>query len=312
MSYADCRKSSDNSHVIIAKDALDQLEKIGLNRDGILAGMVETSVPESKGCWAGSAGDFDGQKVSVGIAQWNFGQGTLQPLLKKYKQSYSNNELFEFEVTKVMPTYWRNIFDKGCLNSKVTKQCSDFLKLQQSGKGKLNEAFKSEIDALFESETMIQLQADEYIRLLGSVKDSLKRLFPDAAPVGIQIKWAIDTKIQQGKFAGDEDIKRIRNKWISSSVEGKKRTLLGTIKWYEGLCETLDQDGIKYDVDYNVKAWSALVNKNVVSETQSDLILLSFLRSRVSDGKGGLYQADTFQRRLKIILGVGSVHGRRE
>ena len=74
MSYADCRKSSDNSHVIIAKDALDQLEKIGLNRDGILAGMVETSVPESKGCWAGAAGDFDGQKVSVGIAQWNFGQ----------------------------------------------------------------------------------------------------------------------------------------------------------------------------------------------------------------------------------------------
>ena len=30
------------------------------------------------------AGNFDGQGVSAGILQWNLGQGTLQPLLKKY------------------------------------------------------------------------------------------------------------------------------------------------------------------------------------------------------------------------------------
>jgi hypothetical protein len=36
------------------------------------------SVPD---CYAGLGGDFDGQGLSFGVAQWNIGQGTLQPLL---------------------------------------------------------------------------------------------------------------------------------------------------------------------------------------------------------------------------------------
>lgn len=46
-----------------------------------LTGAFETdrAYPE---CFAGLAGDFDGQGISFGVCQWNFGQGTLQPLLK--------------------------------------------------------------------------------------------------------------------------------------------------------------------------------------------------------------------------------------
>jgi hypothetical protein len=45
-----------------------------------LTGTFETStgIPD---CYAGLAGDFDGQGISFGVAQWNIGQGTLQPLL---------------------------------------------------------------------------------------------------------------------------------------------------------------------------------------------------------------------------------------
>ncbi len=45
-----------------------------------LTGTFETSagIPD---CFAGLSGDFDGQGLSLGVAQWNFGQGTLQPLL---------------------------------------------------------------------------------------------------------------------------------------------------------------------------------------------------------------------------------------
>jgi hypothetical protein len=32
-------------------------------------------------CFAGISGDFDGQGISFGALQWNFGQGSLQPLL---------------------------------------------------------------------------------------------------------------------------------------------------------------------------------------------------------------------------------------
>lgn len=47
-----------------------------------LTGAFETGtgVPD---CFCGLSGDFDGQGISFGVLQWNFGQGSLQPLLKE-------------------------------------------------------------------------------------------------------------------------------------------------------------------------------------------------------------------------------------
>lgn len=46
-----------------------------------LTGSFETGtgVPD---CFCGISGDFDGQGMSFGVLQWNFGQGTLQPMIK--------------------------------------------------------------------------------------------------------------------------------------------------------------------------------------------------------------------------------------
>lgn len=46
-----------------------------------LTGSFETgaAIPE---CFCGLTGDFDSQGLSLGALQWNFGQDTLQPLLK--------------------------------------------------------------------------------------------------------------------------------------------------------------------------------------------------------------------------------------
>jgi hypothetical protein len=45
-----------------------------------LTGAFETSVPPP-GCFSEVAGDFDGQGISFGALQFNFGQRTLQPIL---------------------------------------------------------------------------------------------------------------------------------------------------------------------------------------------------------------------------------------
>jgi hypothetical protein len=45
-----------------------------------LTGSFETSTSPPE-CFSGLAGDFDGQGISYGALQWNFGQGTLQVLL---------------------------------------------------------------------------------------------------------------------------------------------------------------------------------------------------------------------------------------
>lgn len=47
-----------------------------------LSGSFETSTRPPE-CFCGLTGDFDGQGISFGALQWNFGQGTLQPLLRR-------------------------------------------------------------------------------------------------------------------------------------------------------------------------------------------------------------------------------------
>lgn len=60
-----------------------------------LTGSFETS-QKAPGCFATIAGDFDSQGMSFGALQWNFGQGTLQPLLQQMDQQHSDiiDEMF--------------------------------------------------------------------------------------------------------------------------------------------------------------------------------------------------------------------------
>jgi len=46
-----------------------------------LTGSFETNLGIGD-CFAGLSGDFDGQGLSFGVCQWNFGQNTLQPLVR--------------------------------------------------------------------------------------------------------------------------------------------------------------------------------------------------------------------------------------
>lgn len=52
-----------------------------------LTGSFETgkAIPE---CFAGLSGDFDGQGISFGVLQWNFGQDSLQKLLNSMIKDY--------------------------------------------------------------------------------------------------------------------------------------------------------------------------------------------------------------------------------
>ena len=52
-----------------------------------LTGAFETSTPIPD-CYCGLTGNFDGQGISFGVLQWNFGQGTLQPLLNEIVTSH--------------------------------------------------------------------------------------------------------------------------------------------------------------------------------------------------------------------------------
>jgi len=308
---AQCRRVGPIESVRLDPAAMQDLAGIGVTRAVVFEALADVSQPETGGCWAGAAGNFDGQIVSAGVLQWNYGQGTLQPLMARFRAAFASRPAFEAELARLMPQHGKTVFSEGCLGPQITADCRDALLALQTPDHKLQPSLKQELDALFESDQMIQLQVDRFVALVGSVRDDLKRLFPNRAPSIRAIKWAIDTKVQQGAFPSDQDVAGVRARWVRMGEAERRNALLALVMWYEGLCRSADQGGTRLDCEWNAARWRERINRNRVSDEHADLLHLTFLRSRTAQGMSGHWQALTFQRRARIALGVGSVGGHR-
>lgn len=307
-----CRRVGDVASIRIDPAAAARLAEIGLDRAGIFARMAETSIPETMGCWAMPTGNFDSQLISVGMAQWNFGTGSLQPVLTAWRAQFQHKRDFKRARDALAPTYGKLLFSKDCLAVPVADKCRAAILAAEDEKGRLTPILQSELTALFESDAMLQVQTDTYIALLDQVRLDLLRVFP-AGPMTLRkVRWAIDTRVQQGFLPGDEDIARLRAKLAAMPVEERWPRLRAIIDWYGALARTIDQDGISRDALWNVAAWNCLIESGRVDPEQYELMSLTFLRSRTAIGNSGRWQALAFERRAKIVLGVGSVSGVRD
>jgi hypothetical protein len=274
--------------------------------------MAETSIPETMGCWAMPVGNFDSQLISVGMAQWNYGTGSLQPVLKRWRADFGSRRRFKRARDALAPSYGKLLFSKECLAVPVRARCREAILAAHDPRGKLNPVISAELTALFEEDGMLQVQLDHYVDLLQLVRGDLQRVFP-AGPITMRkVRWAIDTRVQQGGLPGDEDVARLRTKLAAMPAAERWPRLRAILAWYTGLAESVDQDGIGRDYAWNADRWSCLIDTGAIDAEQYELLHLTFLRSRTAVGNSGRWQALTFSRRAKIILDVGSVSGRRD
>lgn len=313
---AECRGVVDNGKVKISRENLSDLRELGLDRERVFEILQQIASHETTGCWAHPSGNFDDQIISVGAMQWNYGQGSLQKLLRSFKRNWGAQ--FTSVRDRLMPTYGKLVFSKGCLMHTITKQCKDALLANQTNR-KLDRSIAHELTRLFESDAMIQIQVDDALRIITSTKTTLLRAFPDQeAPSSRQVHWAIDVHVQRGSLFDGEgitevsDLMRVRSKLSDLTDEKIKKKLLAIVTWYEGHCNSLDQDGVRWDCDYNVKKWTDLIRSGKLDAEQIELLFFTYLKDRTASTKAGLYQADAFQRRATIIFGTGSVHGSRK
>ena len=296
----------------IDPEAAAELAQIGLDRAAIFDRMAETAIPETMGCWAMPTGNFDSQLVSVGMSQWNYGTGSLQPVLAAWRDGFHSRRRFRRALAALAPTYGALLFSRDCLAVPVHEPCRAGILAAQDAEGRLNPVITAELTALFESDAMLQVQADAYVRLLLFVRGELLRVFP-AGPITMRkVRWAIDTIVQQRQLPPDEDIARLRARLASMPPAERWPQLRAIFAWYEALARTIDQDGIARDYQWNVAQWSCLIDWGQIDPEQYELLNLTFLRSRTATGNSGRWQALTFSRRGRIILGVGSVGGQRE
>jgi hypothetical protein len=307
-----CREVGDVPHIRIAPEAATRLAQIGLDRAAIFARMRETSIPETMGCWAMPVGNFDSQLVSVGMAQRNYGTGSLQPQLIAWRDSFGSRRRFKRTLKELAPTYGKLFFSKDCLKTPVRQNCRDGILAAHGPDGKLNPTALAELTALFEHDAMLQVQTDTYVALLLEVRAELLRLWPAGPITARKVKWAIDTRVQQKTLPGDEDAARLRRKLADLTPEQRPQRLKAMLAWYQGLSEAVDQDGVSRDYAWNVAQWTCLIDAGQIDDEQFELLHLTYLRSRTATGNAGRWQALTFSRRAKIILGVGSVSGVRD
>lgn len=315
-----CLPVADDPVLAIDPAALRSLAPLGLDRETIFATMNEVAQIETSGCWAAPTGNFDGQVVSVGTAQWNYGKESLQPLLRLYRRRFLTQAAFDADIREKMPVYGQTIFSEGCLSVSVkvkgkpvvggmSNECREFLASKQSGKGRLEPTLAEEFERLFNSGTMRQIQLDKFVALVGRVGSDLERIFPGRRPSPTQIQWAIDLKVQQGSLPTNASVTRVRAEVARSTSEQIRAKAFSAVAWYKALAQGFDQDGVRLDVDYNVREWTKVIDAGALTPEQVDLFTLTLLRSRTSTGEDGRWQALTFQRRIKIALGVGSVGG---
>jgi hypothetical protein len=307
-----CRPVADTPSIRIDPAAAARLAEIGLDRAAIFDRMHETSIPETSGCWATPAGNFDSQLISVGMAQWNFGTGSLQPVLVAWRKQFRHRRDFKRTRKALAPTYGKLLFSKDCLAVPVRQKCRDAILAAEDEKGALSPALAAELTALFEHGAMLQVQTDAYIALLDQVRLDVLRIFAGEPITMRKVRWAIDTRVQQGGFPADEDIARLRAKLAAMPEAERWPRLRAIVDWYGALARTVDEDGIAGDWQWNFAAWNCLIDAGRIDPEQYELISLTFLRSRTAVGNSGRWQALAFERRAKIVLGVGSVSGVRD
>jgi hypothetical protein len=296
----------------IDPDAAAQLAEIGLDRAAIFERMAETAIPETMGCWAMPVGNFDSQLISVGMSQWNFGTGSLQPVLGEWHRSFGSRRRFRQALAALAPTYGPLLFSRDCLAVPVREACRAAILAAHDAEGRLEPVLAAELTAIFESDAMLQVQADAYVQLLLFVRAELLRVFPAGEISMRKVRWAIDTIVQQSRLPPDEDIARLRRRLAGMPAAERWPRLRAIFAWYDAISRTIDQDGIARDHEWNVAQWSCMIDWGLIDPEQYELLHLSFLRSRTATGNSGRWQALTFSRRGKIILGVGSVSGRRD
>jgi hypothetical protein len=297
--------------VRIEKPDLDQLKAVGMSdRTKIFNALYEVSLHETDGCWADPTGNSDEQILSVGVLQWNYGKryNSLQPLITAFERKFTSRREFIAWRTKEMPKYGSLVFSADCKSRPISDDCRIKL-LNAQPNGKLDPALQEELITLFNTKDMIQIQVDLFVKKLQSTRDDLERMFGKKKSFSpTQMKWAIDTKVQQRHFPVDRDIKRMRMEWSAlPNEEERRKALLALVDWYKGLSFSVDQGGVSRDRQCNVRYWSRKIKAGTSAE-QDDLLNLTFLGSRTTNGGSGFWQALTFQRRAQFVLG-GSAGG---
>lgn len=153
-----------------------------------LTGSFETN-RGPPACFAGLSGDFDGQGLSFGACQWNFGQGSLQPLLLRMIEVHEDTARDVFQ----------DHFDELAMVLRSPEDhVMSFARSIQDPNHRINEPWHGMFQALGATDEFEQIEVDAAGALFASARNLCDEY-------GLQSERALalmfDIKVQNGSIA---------------------------------------------------------------------------------------------------------------
>lgn len=154
-----------------------------------LTGTFETSSGPPE-CFVGLSGDFDGQGLSFGALQWNFGQDSLQPLLKEAISEHRS----------VVRSIFQSQFDvlMAVLDSDKTEQTRFAHSIQDPIKHQIHEPWRGMLKALGRTPQFQAIQVKHAARLFQAA-NTLARDYGLWSQRGTALMF--DIKVQNGSIS---------------------------------------------------------------------------------------------------------------
>lgn len=155
-----------------------------------MTGSFETStgIPD---CFAGLHGDFDGQGISYGVLQWNFGQNTLQPLLKEILSDHPD----------IIETIFHDHTDtlKEVLRDSRDEQLAFARSIQHAVKHSIHQPWRGMFKALGRTAEFQDLQVKYADRLFQTAREDCNdyHLWTERA-----VALMFDIRVQNGSIPG--------------------------------------------------------------------------------------------------------------
>lgn len=299
----------------INRDNTIALNRMHINREQLFLTLRHTAEIETGGCWGKATDNFDGQIMSVGILQWNYGQNSLQPLFRRFRAQIGGNAAFRAFVREHMPLHGEALFSGACLEKTTVNTEGRRVLHPACAANILGEdnhplpSVRTEVSNLFGAPLMRQIQLDFFLTEFTSVERKITNLSESEIVSARKVAWAFDMVVQQGDLPSAGNVSRVREAYATRTAERKKATLHNVLEWYKASCRAIDQDGCWGDYEYNVRLWGNIIDDGV-SDEQADLLLLTYLKSRAAGGESGRWQALSFQRRATIVFGKGQLQRR--
>ncbi|MCP3746761.1 hypothetical protein [Paenibacillus sp. A3M_27_13] len=234
------KNNSDKSPVLQRDDAIKKAIKI-------------TASFEGSG-YANIAGNSDDQGLSLGILQWNIGQGTLQPMLISFVNKYNNQakEIFGQNYTSLA---------KALQGSKQDQM--NWARSINDNHNKIKKVWKEQLIAMCNTKEFQEIQnkaMDKYIKQAYSLASTFnlktERGLALAFDIAVQ-NWActssrtksINQKIKSGNLSEQEALKLIAQGAVDKSseknkddVKSRKFTIVNGIGTVHGKSYNLQRD----------------------------------------------------------------------